>query len=299
MAGTEPAPIIVIVGETGSGKSALALELAERLHGEIIAADSRTVYAGMDIGTAKPTAEERRRVPHFGLDAVTPDRHFSAYGFKHLAEAAIAEITARGHLPIVVGGTGLYVDALIYNFAFRPAPSEAERAALGLLSVAELQARVCAAGLALPANARNPRHLQRLLEGGASPRQPRVLRPNTVVLGVSWPREQLRERIAARVEHMVQDGLIDEVRTLSERYGDVEALRAPGYRAFRRYLAGELNLAEAKAAFARGDLQLAKRQRAWFKRSSDIQWLDIADRLEAALYLITERLHVPPDSSEE
>lgn len=284
-------PLVVIVGETGSGKSALGLELARRFEGEIIAADSRTVYKGMDIGTAKPTAEERRAVPHFGLDVVTPGQSFSAYDFKKLAERAIQDITDRGKVPIVVGGTGLYVDSLLYNFAFRPKPEPGARESFAPLNVEQLQERVLAMGLTLPYNVRNRRHLTRLLESGVAPTQRRRLRQSTVVLGLKLSQDVLRERIIRRVDSMVAAGLVDEVRGLCKQYGTVpEAFRAPGYKAFIAYLNGELGLAEAKEQFVRADLSLAKRQRTWFKRNKSIRWLDAGSALVEAVELVTALL---------
>lgn len=283
-------PLIVVVGETGSGKTALAIELAQRFDGEIIAADSRTVYTGMDIGTAKPTAEERQGVPHFGLDVVEPGQHFSAYEFKQLAQTAIENISSRGKLPIMVGGTGLYVDAVLYDFAFRPQPEVKKRQELQGLSIEELQSRILAAHLPLPDNSQNPRHLTRVLESGTAPQQNKKLRANTLVLGITLPRDQLEARIKARVEAMVAAGLINEVRVLAARYGDAEAFRTPGYKAFLEYVRGNTTLAEAKRQFARDDLRLAKRQRTWFKRSSDIHWLTGQDKAVEAMNLVAQFL---------
>ena len=270
----EAGPLVVIVGQTASGKSALALALAREFGGEIIAADSRTVYRGMDIGTAKPTAAERREVRHYGLDLADPDQLFSAYEFKQMAETAITDIASRNKLPIVVGGTGLYIDALIYDFQFRPKADPGLRRSLETLPVAELQAEVRAAGLSLPRNERNPRHLIRLLETGqAAPRNSK-LRPNTLLLGLRLGRDELRQRITARVEDMVAAGFIDEVRRVYERYGGgAPGLRAPGYQPFIGYLQGRLSLDQAKQEFIRNDMDLAKRQLTWFKRNPSIHWL--------------------------
>jgi len=277
----------VVVGETASGKTALAIELAKRFNGEIICADSRTVYIGMDIGTAKPTAEERGGIPHYGLDVVEPGERFSAYDFQQLAGRAVADITARGKLPIMVGGTGLYIDSVLYGFQFRPAPLERQRAELQELSIEVLQRKVADAGYDLPANATNKRHLTRLLESGPAPRQVRKLRPNTVVVGLRLPNELLRARITARVDQMVAAGLVDEVRGLVEHFAGSEALRAPGYKAIARYLSGECTLHEAKREFVRSDMNLAKRQRTWFKRNRDIQWLSNGDRVDESVALVT------------
>lgn len=287
---TSQPPAVVIVGETGSGKSALAVELAKRYSGEVIAADSRTVYRGMDIGTAKPTRAEQRGIRHHGFDVVMPDGRFTAYDFQQLARTVVADIARRKKLPIIAGGAGLYVDAFLYGFTFRGAPDERLRAELETLSVSELQDRIRAAGLPMPANVNNPRHLVRLLEGGMPPSQNRVLRPHTLVLGLPIDREALERRIAGRVDAMFAAGFLDEASRLYNQYGDIEALRTPGYRAAVACILGSISLDEAKRQFIRADLQLAKRQRTWFKRNKDIHWLIGKDPLAKAGELITTTL---------
>lgn len=284
-------PVVVIVGETGSGKTALAVELAKLFDGEIIAADSRTVYRGMDIGTAKPTAEERQGIPHYGFDVVEPGDQFTAYDFQQLAQQLTLDIASRNRLPIIVGGTGLYVDAFLYGFSFRPKPDEEVRATLQQLPIPELQERVLAAGMQLPENSQNPRHLIRLLEAGAPPAQSKVMRPNTLVLGLRVPHADLEQRVAARVESMFAAGLVDEVKALVRHYSGAEALRAPGYKAVGTYLRGESDLEGAKRMFVRDDLHLAKRQRTWFKRNPNIHWIDGENKLEQANVLVSAFLH--------
>jgi tRNA dimethylallyltransferase len=236
-------PLVVIVGETASGKSALALELARRFDGEIICADSRTVYKGMDIGTAKPTEAERREVRHHLLDVVQPDERFTVADFKHLALEAIQDISLRGKLPILVGGTGLYVDAVLYNYTF--AAQDARRDSV------------------------NPRHVAKEHSGGRA-----NLRPRTLILGLVIERSALQDRVSQRVDRMVRAGFMDELRSLVEQHGwTAPALQAPGYKAFHAYIDGSLTLDEAKALFVQKDMQLAKRQRTWFKRNPRIQWL--------------------------
>lgn len=291
MAFRQVAPLVAIVGETGTGKTALALALAQKYGGEIIAADSRTVYKTMDIGTAKPTAAERSLVRHHGLDMMMPDQAFSAYDFQQFANSAIARIDARGHVPFLVGGTGLYVDAVLYGFQFRPKPSTAQRQSLQQLSVETLRANVLAAGMQLPSNESNRRHLIRLLESGPPPRQAYRLRANTLVLGITMSREDLEARITRRVDAMVADGLLDEVGKLLENYGEVEALKAPGYRAFGLYLSGAITFEEAKRRFIRSDMLLAKRQRTWFRRNPSIHWLAGEDIFMQASVLIDELVH--------
>jgi tRNA dimethylallyltransferase len=266
-------PLVVIVGQTASGKSALALELAERFNGEIICADSRTVYRGMDIGTAKPSRQEQAKIPHHLLDIVDPDQTFTVADFKRLANAAIEDILSRGQLPILVGGTGLYIDSVLFDFVFRSLPSAELREELTALSVPELQNRLRAADIPLPNNPENPRHLVRALETDGKIGSRKPLRENTCIIGLALDRETLRERIVVRVETMLRAGFVDELRKLVAQYGwDIPALQAPGYKAFRGYLEGTVDLDEAKALFVQNDLRLAKQQRTWFKRNNSIQW---------------------------
>lgn len=271
-------PLVVIVGETASGKSALALELAERFDGELICADSWTVYKGFDIGTAKPTREERAKVPHHLLDVADPQEGFSAAVFKRLASEAIRDIQARGKLPIMVGGTGLYIDSVLYDYSFLPAADPAVRRQLNALSLAVLADKAAAMKLDTTGiDMRNKRRVIRLIENkGVRPTQ-RPLRPNTLILGVKRPLEELTGRITCRIDQMVEEGFPEEVRRLGEKYGwSIEPMRAPGYRAFADYVQGRITLEQAKERFKRNDLQLAKKQRTWFnspKRNSSIQWL--------------------------
>lgn len=271
-------PLIVIVGETASGKSSLSLQLAQRFSGEIIAADSRTVYKGMDVGTAKPTVAERSRVPHHLLDIANPDQPITAARYKLLAQAAIAEVGGRGRLPFLVGGTGLYVDAVLFDFAFRRPPDPAQRRELQLLSVEELQARLLEAGIPLPANEHNQRHLIRQLETNGEVALSQELRPNTLVLGLQVDREALRNRIVERTEAMFTAGLEQEVRRLSREYGwQIPAMQTIGYQEFETYFVGNRTLAEVKQEIVRNTVRYAKRQRSWFKRNKSIKYICNSD----------------------
>lgn len=285
-------PLVAIVGQTGSGKSALAMRLAEHFGGEIIAADSRTVYVGMDIGTAKPSAAEQARVRHYGLDVVGPGQKFNAFNFKRLAVGAIEDIGRRGKLPFLVGGTGLYVDAVLFDYAFRSAPDPLMRAQLEGLSVAELQRSVLAAGFALPENSSNPRHLMRILESGTATRQQRLLRPRTLVIGLQLSPDELLGRLKQRAKQMLDDGLLNETRQLVSRYGvEAEALRAPAYKAALLYLQGNITESQVGDAIVANDLKLAKRQRTWFKRNECIHWLSYRDAFTKSVELITTLLN--------
>lgn len=283
--------LLVIVGATATGKSALAIELAERFGGEILCADSRTVYRGMDVGTAKPTADERARVRHWGLDLVSLDEPFTAADFKSYAEQAIADITGRDKLPIMVGGSGLYIDGVLYDYNFRPVADVALRTQLEGLSVARLQERVLEMGLELPENARNPRFLIRTIEagvtGGGADRQ-RGMRPNILVLGLDYDIGELERRIAARTGVMVDSGLVEEVKRLGECYGwETQALQAPGYREFRGYFEGTQTLEQTRAEIVKNTRAFAKRQKTWFKRNKSIHWLMTEDKMAQAVALTT------------
>lgn len=267
-------PLIVIVGETASGKSALALRLAQEFDGEIICADSWTVRRGTDIGAAKPTAEERAAVPHHLLDVAGPDEDFTAAVFKRLANQAIADIAARGRLPIMVGGTGLYIDGVLYDYGFLPAGDRTARVALNALSVGELLQKITAAGIAMgDVDQRNKRRLIRLIEtNGAQPTK-RKLRPNALIIGLKIERLELERRITKRVDTMLAAGLEGEVRALVERYGwECEALKGIGYAQWREYFEGRQSLAETRQQIIKATLDLAKRQRTWFKRNKSIRW---------------------------
>lgn len=285
-------PLVAIVGETASGKSALALALAERFDGEIICADSRTVYRGMDIGTAKPTSAERSLVRHHCLDLVAADEPFTVADFKRHADKAISDILHRGKLPLLVGGSGLYIDAVLYDFTFRSPSDPKERARLSLMTIKELQNELQQKRIPLPENRQNPRHLVRALEAGGMTAERNPLRPHTLIIGVQQDRASLEERIRHRVSGMVEQGFIEEVRRLGEQYGwNVPALQAPGYTAFREYIDGRLSLDEAKALFMKNDLNLAKRQRTWYRRNNSIHWLENRDNLTDSVDLITTILN--------
>lgn len=268
--------VVVVVGQTASGKSALAMKLAERFNGEIIAADSRTVYKGMDIGTAKPTAEERARMKHHLINVVTPDQTFTAADFQTQAKQAIKDIQSRGKLPIMVGGTGLYIDSVLYGFEFRPVNPE-QRAKLEKLSVEQLQEQIVQQGLDMPNNPANPRHLVRVLESAGSSDVKKSLKPNYIVVGLAVEPEILRRRIADRVEQMFTQGLPGEVEKLVSEYGwEAPGLTGIGYHEFKDRSDQE----EAKQQIETHTNQYAKRQRTWFKRNPDIQWCSTPEAAE-------------------
>ena len=292
MAKVEPA-LLVILGETASGKTALALELAEALNGEIICADSWTVYKGFDIGTAKPTPAEQAQVPHHLLDIADPAEGFSAALFQRLAQQAINDVAARGKLPILVGGTGLYIDSVIYNYSFLPAAEPQVRQELNALSLEDLLARAQEQRLDLSTiDTRNKRRVIRLIENKGVLPSKQPLRDNTVLLGIERSLDQLRARIEARLDAMVAAGLVDEVRRLGELYGyDCEPMKAPAYRAFAEYIRGNITLDMAKQRSVLNDLKLAKKQRTWFKRNSSIHWVSDRSKISNIVDIVTTNLN--------
>ena len=270
-------PLIAIVGPTATGKTDLALDMAEQFGGEILCADSRTIYRGMDIGTAKPTSEEQARVPHHLLDIADPGEQVTASEFKRLAERTAVEIWDRGHVPFLVGGSGLYVDAILYDYQFPPMADPDRRKDLEALPLAELVEQLVSADPSAveTIDIANKRRVVRALETlnvGKSRRE--TVRPNTLVLGLSVNKEVAQERIEHRIEKMLAQGFIDEVRTIGETFGwDSEALTGIGYRAFKDVVLGTKPLDVGKAEFIRGDMSLRRRQLTWFRRNKEIHWI--------------------------
>lgn len=286
---TKASPLLVIVGETASGKTALSLALARKFNGEIIAGDGRTIYRGMDIGTAKPTAKERRTVPHHLIDELDIGQPITAALFKQKVVAAIEHIHAKGKLPILVGGNGLYIDSVLFDYAFNVPVNPTERLRLQQLSVNELQTEMKARGIALPENDQNPRHLMRALEtnGQAAKRGP--LRPDTLVLGTELEREVLKRRAEERVAAMLAAGLEDEVQRLVETYGWNEQLsQTIGYKEFKKYFEGIETLDQVEQAIVRDTWAYAKRQRTWFRRNKSIVY---PSNSEQAVELVTTWLN--------
>lgn len=286
---TKP-PLIVVVGETASGKTAAGIEVALKVNGEIICADSRTVYKGMDIGTAKPTKKEQKLVPHHLIDVVEPNEKFSAAEFKRLAEKCIQDIYERGKIPIIVGGTGLYIDSLLYNFQFNNKPDEAYRAQLLQMNDEELTTLLYTKNIDRSTlNTKNRRHVIRAIEREGEVPLNNKLRENTIILGLKLDRELLKKRIKKRVEQMFEIGFLEEVKSLAEKYGwEVEAMSGIGYRVARDYFEGGANEEQVKEAFIRRDMSLAKRQRTWFKRNPNIKWFDDPEELiDAAVVAVS------------
>ncbi len=267
-------PLIVIAGPTASGKSALALALAKKWGGEILCADSRTVYKGMDIGTAKPSKTEQKSVHHWLLDIVEPGERFTVHDFQQRAYAAIEDIRSRGKIPFLVGGTGLYIDAVVLHFVFGPDSDIVRRHELNELSVEELISLHEKQHIPLPENKNNRRYLIRSVEKNNSftsrNKQPDT---DTFVFGIRVERDRLREQIRERIEHMFANNIVLETQHLLQKYGtNNEAMTGNIYRVAQKLVRGEIGTEEAMQLCLTRDYQLAKRQVTWLKRHDYVRW---------------------------
>ncbi len=272
-------PLIVIAGPTASGKTSLALELAEQYGGEIICADSRTVYRGMDIGTAKPSQQEQARVPHWGLDLVEPDERYTAADFKQYAVKKIDEIRSRGHVPFLVGGTGLYIDAVVFDYQFGPDVDKVKRERLEMLSVEQLQEYCVKNNIKLPENEKNKRHLVRAIEQkNISTSRKNAPISTSIIVGIATDRDTLRTRIEQRTEQLFDNGVVEEAMILGKKYGwDSESMTGDIYPLIHLYLEKQMSLEEIKAKNTTLDWRLAKRQLTWLRRNPYIKWLSLTE----------------------
>lgn len=287
-------PLIAIVGPTGVGKTRLAVSVAAEVRGEIVSADSRQVYRGMDVGTDKPTEEQRKLVPHHLVDIVSPDDEFTLAQYQDSAYQAIEDVLSRGKVPFLVGGTGLYVRAVLEGFVIprvRPNPplreklrEEAEREGAEALHDRLQKVDPEAASRI---DARNVRRVVRALEvyeelgrpiSSVQERRPPPYR--ILKIGLTMPREQLYRRIDERVDSMVERGLLSEVQELvAEGYGyDLPAMSGLGYRQMGMYLRSEVDLPTAISQIKTQTHRFVRQQYKWFRLDDDtIQWFDMAD----------------------
>ena len=283
-------PLVVIVGPTASGKSSLAMQIAKQYNGEIICADSRTIYKGMDIGTAKPTKQDQADVPHWGLDLVEPGERFTAADFKQYAQQAIETMRSKGKLPILVGGTGLYIDGVIFDYQFVETDHELRKKLEGL-SLEALKEYCANNNVSLPENENNRRYVIRAIEQ-KSVSGTRLSAPidNSIIVGVTTERNVLRQRIEARAEQLFETGMVEEAKILGEKYGwNSEAMTGNIYKLVKQFVDGDFDEDELKHRNATADWQLAKRQLTWLKRNPFIHWVALD---EAVLY-VASRLDGP------
>jgi tRNA dimethylallyltransferase len=286
-------PLLVIAGPTGVGKTATAVALAARVPIEVISADSRQVYRGMDVATGKPTRLEQQAVPHHLVDVVEPDDRYHAARFRTDARALLPAVRARGRLPVVVGGTGLYIRALLRGLDPAPPADPEFRQALAGLAAREgrgaLHARLAEQAPALARRLHPNDHVRvmRALErlrgmGGAATEEVEWRRPEredeVLYVGLSMDRVVLATRLRRRAADMAQAGLLDEVRRLLRRGYDptLPALQGIGYREFVSVARGDLDAAEALRRMQRDTVRYARRQWTWFTREPEIEWLDVA-----------------------
>ncbi|HEY3628370.1 MAG TPA: tRNA (adenosine(37)-N6)-dimethylallyltransferase MiaA [Terracidiphilus sp.] len=279
---------VLILGPTGSGKTALSLALAERFNGEIVSCDSVAVYCGMDLGSAKPSPAERARIPHHLIDVTNPDQPFTAGAYSRAARAALRDIAVRGRLPVVTGGTGLYLRALTEGLFAGPGRHEDLRARLrtrGKTRGPSWLHRILARVDPLSAGRIHPNDtpkLIRAIEVCLAARRPmsQVLTRDPLTgfrllrIGLNPPRAQLYARLNQRCAEMFAAGLMEETRGLLARYGAVMALDSLGYRQARAVLEGTLALPAAIAAAQQGHRNYAKRQLTWFRREPDVHWME-------------------------
>ncbi|MBO4410897.1 MAG: tRNA (adenosine(37)-N6)-dimethylallyltransferase MiaA [Lachnospiraceae bacterium] len=287
-------PLLIIAGPTAVGKTAFSLELAERIGGEIVSADSMQVYRGMDIGSAKATAEERARVPHHLIDVLEPTEEFNIVRFQNLAHEAMKGIYGRGRIPILTGGTGFYIQSVLYDIAFTEHETDpAYRASLYRQAEEEgadaLFARLVEvdpeSAAAIPKN--NVKRIARALEFFHETGLP-ISAHNAAERAKESPydfryfvltmdRKRLYERIGLRVDRMMEDGFLEEVRRLKAQgcTGDMTSMQGLGYRQLLRYLNGEGTLSEAVEQTKTETRHFAKRQLTWFRRERDTVWIDV------------------------
>lgn len=270
-------PLIVIVGPTASGKTSLAIQLAKKYRGEIICADSRTVYRGMNIGTAKPSLEEQQEVSHWGLDLVDPGDSFSVSQFKGYTRQKIKEIRSRGNIPFLVGGTGLYIDSVIFDFQFGAKYSKEKRANLQEMTISELQQYCVNHDIALPENSKNKRYLIRAIErAGKKSSGLKVPLSNTIVVGITTDKQLLKQRITDRAKKMFKDGVVEETIGLANNAGWCnEAMTGNVYPIIKKLIEKEIDEDQAVREFIVSDVNLVKRQLTWFRRNPFIEWGDV------------------------
>ncbi|MGD6885815.1 tRNA (adenosine(37)-N6)-dimethylallyltransferase MiaA [Staphylococcus shinii] len=301
--------LIVLVGPTAVGKTEFSIELAKKVNGEIISGDSMQVYKQMDIGTAKITQDEMSGIPHHMIDILEPDENFSAYEFKNRAQRLIKEITARGHVPIIAGGTGLYIQSLIYNYDFedetiseqKSLEIEAKLSELDQLSNEELHQYLASfdEASAQDIHPNNRKRVRRAIQYYLKTKKLLSSRKkvqqftenyDTLLLGIEMSRDILYQRINKRVDIMLERGLVSEVQQLVDNgYETSQSMQAIGYKEIVPVIKQELSLDEATEKLKQHSRNYAKRQMTWFKNKLDVLWLD---REKMSLSLMLEEVSV-------
>ena len=299
--------VIVIVGPTASGKTSLSIELAKKINGEIVSCDSMQIYKDMDIGSAKPSKEEMQGIKHYMIDEVIPTQRFSVAEYKKKAELAIEEILKNGKVPIVVGGTGLYANSLIYGIEYsniefdgkyREKLMKIAQSEEGLKSLYEEAKRIDEKAME-KISPNDQKRILRILEiynatGKTKTEQEKNSRKNEVkydynVFAINIERTILYERINKRVDMMIEQGLIEEVRKLIEKYPEFPtAMQAIGYKEIVQYFDGKITKEEAIEKIKQETRRYAKRQITWFKRIENIKWLNGLEKTQNNIDIILE-----------
>lgn len=297
----EKEKVIVIVGPTAIGKTDLSIQLAKELQTEIISGDSMQVYKGMDIGTGKITKEEMADIPHYMLNIRQPNEDFSVATFKELVEEHIKVINEKGKIPIIVGGTGLYIQAVLFDYQFSEQKRD-EKFTKELENLLEREGNIALHEKLkkvdpIQASKIHPNNYRRVIRAlevfeltgktmtERHKTQNKVSKYDYVLIGLEMNRDKLYERINRRVEKMVQDGLVEEVRALYDKgFSDTQAMKAIGYKEIIPYLEQEMSLDEAVSILQRNSRRYAKRQYTWFKNQMDVTWFD-AEKVANPTYL--------------
>lgn len=301
--------VIVICGPTASGKTALSIELAKKINGEIVSCDSMQIYKDMDIGTAKPTIEEMQGIKHYMLDFVSPDERYSVADYKKQAKQAIREIIEKGKVPIVVGGTGLYVDSLIYEIEYQDIEFDEkyrkqleERSKKEGLEVLYNEAKKIDPEAITKISPNDKKRILRILEiynatGKNKTEQEKESRKDEVefdykVYAISWDREKLYDRINQRVDIMIDQGLIEEVQKIYSKYNKFPtAMQGLGYKEVLEYLEGKCNKQEMIDKIKQETRRYAKRQLTWFRKNKQTIWLDGQEKIQNNIEIILEGLN--------
>ena len=301
--------VIVICGPTASGKTALSIELAKQINGEIVSADSMQIYKDMDIGTAKPTKEEMQGIRHYLIDFVSPDERYSVADYKQDAKKAIREILKKGKVPIIVGGTGLYVDSLIYEIEYPNIEFdekyreklEKEVEEKGLEELYE-KAKEVDVEATKKISKNDKKRILRILEiyhatGKNKTEQEIESRKKEVefdykVYALNWDREKLYERINKRVDIMIEQGLIEEVKNVYEKYNEFPtAMQGLGYKEVVEYLENKTTKEEMVEKIKQETRRYAKRQMTWFRKNKQTIWLNAEEEIQNNIKIILEGLN--------
>ena len=301
--------VIVICGPTASGKTSLSIALAKKINGEIVSSDSMQIYKDMDIGTAKPSEEEMQGIKHYLIGIIEPDKRYSVADYKEDAKKAIKEILQKGKVPIIVGGTGLYIDSLIYEIEYPNIEFDSKYRA-------ELEKQVEEQGLEkiyqkakeIDPEAVNKisyndkKRILRILEiyhatGKTKTEQEKESRKKEVeydyqVYALKWDREKLYERINARVDIMLENGLVEEVKNIMRKYNEFPtAMQGLGYKEVVEYLNGDLTKQEMEDKIKRETRRYAKRQMTWFRKNKQTIWLNAEDDTQNNIQIILEGMN--------